>query len=277
MTSFDKLMNYLNEEKGFHHPRAAQSHSDQLSKFIIEDLLMNCHEIREDARNREISFDLNVNVAADISDHIIDLVIGDLNRNIRAKGLFRTNNFEIVQSSPLENRYRILIEHKSVITAHRNKKNRLRDLKEFASHSYNYRSSVIICGTIMVGTAVEYFSVENLGRYLKALGRINEDEEIKARLCKNDKTLYQEYKDTTVITTNRIDDPDKTFNLFLNEIPIRNSIEERGFDAFYSPFIHIDNLRECRVDNAFMAKYRENINNYNHFISQICNNYNVRF
>lgn len=276
MSAFEKLMHYLNEEVGFHHPRTATEHSDKLSTYLLEDLLNSSKKLQEYAKQKKICFDFNVDVKSQISSHIIDLVIGEYEPDSPIKKIHFISGIEFLQARPISNKYQILIEHKSVITAHRNNKNRLRDLKEFASHVYLFDKKSVIAATMMIGTALEYFSVESLIRYLKSENRFEELGKWKTKLCKGDPSLKNTFQGTIVITKNKPYEAQKTYDLYKSEIPLRENIDEIGFDALFCLFVHIDNINPCRIDKEKNTG-KDSINNYREFLNRIICSYEQRY
>ena len=265
--AFKKLMEHLNE-LGYHHPRTARTHSNALSKFMLDDLIINCPDLKQDFLDGTVCYDLDVNVSTDDSDHDIDFVIGSPIEKPTTPGV---NQNKLKPGS-----FRIVIEHKSVITAHRNMKNRLRDMKEFAQHAFEYRGDIIIGGTMLVGTSLQYLSVESIDRILDALGETDKSNYWRSLMCKNNQELVDKFGDTKALTTNRSKDPHKSFQLYLNEIPMRQSTDVMGYDAFVVQPVQIDNIGPCRLHDELFGPRRD-IMTYETFINAIKTTYQTRW
>lgn len=290
-------MEYLNEI-GFHHPRTAKEHSTELSRHMVNDLYQSCPSVRSDADEGTIAFDLDVKIKVGDRSHVTDLVIGEpVTHGLPSHGL--------AQSELHPSKYRIAIEHKSVITAHRNRLNRLRDLNEFAEYMYAYRADVVVGGTLLIGTSTKFVSVESIDRIIRAwkalekmpiltesrlakcraawlrdMGQLTNLENWKKRMCKKDPLLLTVFGDTKAWTTNEVDDAENTFRKFQSGLRVRDSNsnppEKPGFDGFALMYVAIDNFNPCQIDGSREAG-RNDLLTYSQFLRRIETAYSSRF
>ena len=261
-------MKHINEEVGYYHPRTAEQ-SGAFSGIIVRELVNMNGTLATHLRDGTVAYDFDVNVSDGVSEHTTDLVIGSpsskpLGIRIGVPIRARINTSD----------YRVLIDHKSVVTAHRNRLNRLRDFKELASHANAYNRKAIVGGTLLLGTSRRYLSVETVGRVLSARGQRDRTDYWRKRMLKNDKELVAEFESTDAMTENSEVDPGNTFNVFMKELPMRRSDQEKGFDAFAVIPVLIDNIGPCRLDEA---SFPHNEKSYTKFMDDIVRCYDARF
>ena len=140
-TPFDEIIRLVIERR-YHNHRTSE-HSDVLCKAIWSDLLSECDEIRKDYASGNIGWWLN-QPAPDLQRRKADLLVCEISDSSEGPDLSRV---------------RICLENKSVITAHRNKGERFRDLDNFRSEVQQRRREAIVLGTVLVGTARRYLNV----------------------------------------------------------------------------------------------------------------------
>ncbi|MGH7797490.1 MAG: hypothetical protein ACREQ2_21740 [Candidatus Binatia bacterium] len=115
-------------------------------------------------------------------------------------------------SSPDLEKVRVVIENKSVITAHRNRTNRFDDLKKALESVHGVKKEAIIVATILVGLADRVLNIPDQvkKRYKDQMRRF--ENRILPRLSSGDQSLWKEFN--WAISMNRPDDPKTTLEYF---------------------------------------------------------------
>ena len=215
---------------GYHNHRTAE-HSDIVCTGIWNDLLTRCEDIRDDYDRGRIGHWLN-QPAPDLQRRRADLLVCETNE---------------LTDTPDLSRVRICLENKSVLTAHRNRGERFRDLDNFRSEVQQRRREAIVLGTVMIGTARRYLNVaDQVGRlYRSQPGEFEQN--VLPRLSTGDNTLWEDFP--VAISENRPDDAEKTLERF-RSLPTRtpNLTHQAGFDYLLLIPVHIDNVNPPRVD-----------------------------
>jgi hypothetical protein len=144
----DCLLSHLREHG--YHPRSAK-HSDCVSECIVSDLIANCPEMRRQAAERRLVYDLNFCIFTGTADWNVDLVLG---RPSPSTGEPMQPG-QIIRAKP--STVLVAIEHKAVMTEHRKAiKNRKRDFEAHHDHVHRYNSKAIAAGVLLVNIA-QYF------------------------------------------------------------------------------------------------------------------------
>ena len=217
-------------ERGYHNHRTPE-HSDIVCRRIWADLLSVCAELRGDFSSEAIDWWLN-QPAPDLQRRKADLLVCEVGE---------------LREEPDVSRLRLCLENKSVITAHRNKGERFRDLDNFRSEVQQRRREAIVLGTILIGTAERYLNVADQVKKIYRNRPDEFDEDVLPRLSTGDETLWDEFP--FAISENRQDDPEKTLEHF-RQLPTRtpNLTHEEGFDYMVVVPVYIDNVNPPRVD-----------------------------
>ena len=228
-TPFDIVIRHI-VERGYHNHRKAE-HSDILCKAIWSDLLSSSDEIRKDYANKDVGWWLN-QPAPDLQRRKADLLVCEISHSSEGPDLSRV---------------RICLENKSVITAHRNKGERFRDLDNFRSEVQQRRREAIVLGTVLVGTARRYLNVADQVKKVYRDRPEQFERDILPRLSTGDDTLWSDFP--YAISENRPDDAEKTLEHF-RRLPTRtpNLTHLEGFDYLMVVPVHIDNVNPPRVD-----------------------------
>jgi hypothetical protein len=193
---------YLNKE--LYHPRS-NAHSNALCMGILIDLLDLCEKLRERASRGEIVANLNHNVTVRGDNWNIDLAMGPSESG--AAAIDERHGIALEPPALVE----IAIEVKGVMTEHgKARRNRLRDMKAFARHSFDYNPATIAVGAIVVNAAPVFWSPT------RPAGDITTHKNI-ARVV------------------------EKTLDILRNA-PLRNSTQQAGLDAFSAVVVRHDNL-----------------------------------
>src|SRR5262249_9211967 len=139
------------------------------------------------------------------------------------------------------NKVRIVVENKSVITAHRNRTNRFDDLKKILSTVLAAKREAVIVATVLIGLADRVLNVpDHVKKQYK--GRMAEFEsKVLPRLSSGDQSLWEEFP--WAISKNRQDDPKRTM-LHFQQLPTRNPGHTHvlGYDYVLLVPVYIDNV-----------------------------------
>lgn len=215
----------LIQAKGYHNHRL-ETHSDTVSDGMLADLLATCGILREDFDAGVIKAWKNVSSPGDRLRKV-DLFIGEPDDS----GL------------PDIHRVRIAVEHKSVITAHRNRTSRFDDLRKVLSAIHHARPETILVATVLVGLCDR---VLNIPDQVHKFYRDREDEFVQnvlPRLSTGDNSLWTEF--SWAVSTNSLADPEKTVALF-RSLPTRapGHTHVEGYDFVLIAPVSIDNVNE---------------------------------
>lgn len=256
-TPFDDVIEAI-RIAGYHNHRL-EEHSDLVSQGIFRDLVERCPKIGEDFRSGSIGRWLNV----------------------PAPGVTRGRRIDLFAGSPGEHgqpdvaNVRICVENKSVITAHRNKTNRLDDLEEVLGAIHRSKPEAIVVATVLVGTATRVLNVPDhvKKRYRGDASRF--EAEVLPRLSSGDASLWLDFD--YAVSQNRDDDPASTVAAF-KTLPTRSPghTHRIGYDYVLVVPVFIDNVNAphiCR-DNAFGIDIDAD---YERMLSTICRAYEARW
>jgi hypothetical protein len=222
-TPFDAFIDDI--KKSRYHNHRLELHSDVVSQGIVKDLADLCKPFRDDLESRTIRRWINVKAPGD-RKRKIDLFIGEPAED----GV-----------SPDLRKVRLVIENKSVITAHRNRTNRFDDLKKALESIHGVKKEAIIVATVLVGLAERYLNIPDQvkKRFRNQPQRF--EKRILPRLSSGDQLLWKEFD--WAISTNRADDSRKTVEHFA-KLPRRNPAytHEVGYDFVLMVPVYIDNV-----------------------------------
>lgn len=256
MTPYDLIIEDI-ERTGYHNHRS-ESHSDVLCKRLFVDLMEHCQAFREDARSGAIKHWLNVDVPG--MNHKADMMICDTDG----------------PDEPTFERARLCLENKSVITAHgKNRKNRHGDLYDFFKVIQAHRREVIVVGSVLVGTALQYLNVPDvLKPACELLGR-DFDAEVLPRLSSGDSSLWDIAPRARSL--NRPQDPQRTADL-MRTLPVKpkGHTHEDGYDALLIAPVFINNVDPPRVDRDNGIGIDVDAE-YKAALDRICRAYTARF
>lgn len=166
-------------------------------------------------------------------------------------------------AKPDNTRVRIVIEHKSVITAHRNRSARHDDLNNLSKEAAG-ESRVVVAATVMVGMAARVLNVpdrimpryyaqsERSGRLVRKLDEERFNREVLARLRAHDPKLLNDFPDAVSYNTPRdIEDTLAKFGTLRLRPP--DDRTKPGLDALLLVPVYYDNVGPARVarDNPY--------------------------
>lgn len=237
-----------------YHNHREPSHSDLLSDRILGDLASACPKFREDRERERFREWRNVKGP---DGRNTDLVIGA----------------PTPKGKPDLSQVRILLENKSVVTAHRNRNARFQDVERetHAIHAKNPRT--IVVATLIVGVCERVLNVPDcVKKPYKSKPHIF-DSEILPRLSSGDARLWDEFEHC--VSVNRTDDPMKTVEYF-RALPVREASDthQRGLDFMLFIPMAINN-----VDPPRLAKLPgiDPVVEYKKMIKKLCYAYRIRW
>jgi len=253
---FDKVIEAV-RSAGYHNHRL-EEHSDLVSAGVFRDLLGRCPQINADYRSGRVARWYNV-PAPGARGRRVDLFVGEAGPN---------GECDVRQA-------RICVENKSVITAHRNKTNRLDDLDEVVRGIHRVKPEAIIIATVLVGTALKVLNVPD---HVKKQYRNNPDlfdSEVLPRLSTGDQSLWQDFE--YAVSRNRVNDAQKTIDAF-RTLPTRapGHTHVLGYDFVLLVPVFVDNVNPPRLErqNAFGINIDAE---YQRMLESICRAYEARW
>ena len=233
-------------EKGYHDHRS-NSHSNLLTERMVADLAATCPSFVADrAANRFREW--RNTLGPDRRN--TDLLIGAANAD----------------GSPGLRNVRILIEHKSVVTAHRNRNAHYQDIERemLATHDKNPRT--IVVATLIVGVCQRVLNVPDCVKKDSRYSPIRFQNEILPRLSTGDQTVWTDFP--RCISTNTPEDPATTVAMFRG-LPVRAPADshEVGLDFMLFVPVEIDNVNPPRLG---VMDGIDSIADYQRMIQHIC-------
>lgn len=235
-----------------------------MSKWILDDLLKECDSLRSDWESQRIWRWFNRRTPGTQRGRRIDLLVGP----------FSSDETNLEDRSPTSD-FRIAIEHKSVITAHRNRDARFDDLNDDHAEIHSVRPNAVLVATILVGVCDDVLNVPDKikDRYK---GRLADFESgVLPRLSTGDQSLWAGF--AYAISHNAPNDPLRTVEKFRN-LPRRPVGNPRlpGYDYIALIPVRVDNVnppqiaRENDLGIDVDAIYRE-------MLDTICAGYRTRW
>lgn len=251
-TPFDPILDNI-KDKGFHNHRDA-SHSNLLTEQISNDLKHSCDALEADFNNGVIQ---EWHTVRGPDGRNTDLIIGASKSD----------------GTPDLTQVRILIEHKSVVTAHRNKNARYQDIERemLATHAKN--PLTIVGATLVVGVCKNVLNVPDCVKREAKRRNLDFDAQVRPRLSSGDATLWQDFADC--VSKNKEDDALKTVEMF-KALPVRPIAQshEKALDFMLFIPVVIDNVNPPRlggIDNI------DPVADYRAMIGHICRAYKIRW
>lgn len=145
------------------------------------------------------------------------------------------------KNEPDIRKVRIAVEHKSVITAHRNRTNRFDDLRKVLGGIHGSRPEALVVATVLIGLSERVLNVPD---QVHKFFRDREEEferEVRPRLSSGDESLWSQFD--WAISSNRLHDPGRTVDLF-RQLPVRRPghTHVEGYDCVILVPVSIDNV-----------------------------------
>lgn len=249
MSVFDEIFDSI-VRTGYHNHRL-EAHSDIISRRIIADLRATCSSFDADCRSGTIKV-WHKTLGPD--DRTTDLLAGVPDPNGR----------------PDLRKVRLLVENKSVITAHRNRSARAQDIdrERLSAHRANPRT--IVAATVLVGTCQRVLNVPDC---VAKLNREKFADEIRPRLSIGDESLWTEFR--ACVSQNKPTDPSKTVARF-GRLPVRAAADTHlaALDFLLIAPVAIDNINPPKLDSSMGIDAEAD---YKRMIQHMCRLYNLRW
>lgn len=138
MSVFDEIFAAIRRE-GYHNHRR-ETHSDLMSQCIVADLTAHCQEFARDCESGTIKVWHKVRGP---DERTTDLLAG----------------IPDLGGAPNLSEVRLLVEHKSVVTAHRNRNARYQDIDRERLSAHRANARTIVVATVIVGTCARVLNV----------------------------------------------------------------------------------------------------------------------
>ena len=230
-----------------YHPRS-DAHSVALCEFIMEDLLVACPALRQQANRGEIAYGINVLYLWPGSRKLktIDLAIG---RPPRMESQEPHARVGIVRQTEIAE-VLVSCEAKTVMTEHHKSQPRLYDELN-SSHRivHEGRRDAIAAGITVVNIATSFVSpLRNQRRDLPLHVSVHKQPQAAENMVKH-----------------------------LRGLPIRESIDEEGFDAYCTVLVDCDNQSGCDLWTGPPAPQAGDRNHYQTFVERMARFYTERF
>lgn len=207
-TPFDGILNNI-LRRGYHNHRLDE-HSDLMTDQIIVDLTRRCQAFARDQASPRFKGWYNVKAADDrTTDYIFGPVHSDGPYDLLGKPS---------RPKPDLTDIRLLIEHKSVVTAHRNRSARCQDIEREMRAIYAHNPKTIIVATIIVGTCLKVLNVPDCVKKDPRYSAADLEARIVPRLSTGDQLLWDDFN--RCVSLNKHHEPLTRVALFQN-LPIR--------------------------------------------------------
>lgn len=270
-----------------YHAHRGSTHSDVISERILADLVEVCPALKEDLHAAKVGCWLNIKIPFHEGTWDADLVVAEADEASIEGKLIQTGHTQGIAaakgSKPDGNKLRLVIEHKSVVTAHRNRGNRFKELATDVKYSNDAGYNVIVAATILVGTAPEVLNVvdgvRKRYRIPRKVGKYDEakfDAEVGHRLKAKDSAVWSDYAE--FISYNKPNDATATAEYFRTNLPERSQDRwnQPGIDALLIVPVFYDNVGTAYVDRVHPLG-TEFDSAYNGFLEKLCKAYTRRW
>lgn len=274
-TPFDRHAARVNQI-GYHNHRV-NTHSDIISDGIVQDLRTGCPVLKRDLDSLRIGYwrnkknpwgrkrNTDLVVAQPVAGAIPQGRLPPAEEVWRGAAAFR-------KVEPDLDRIRIVVEHKSILTAHRNLSARHDDLNNLAQEAAR-SPNVIVGATVMVGTAPRMLNVPDGVKKLYKSKPDRFERDVVSRMKKHDPRLWEKFKE--FVSTNQPEHIAHSFHVLMSTVVKRRPSDNRkavGYDAFLVVPVFYDNVNEARVvrDNPYGIDVD---GEYHKFIQRIADDY----
>lgn len=244
--------------RGYHNHRQAE-HSTLLSEGILRDLRGRCPRIDEDLTSGNVRAwtDRHLPAPRGVRERgrLVDLLIGPA----------------IAGTDRPSPDFRICIEHKSVITAHRNARARFGDLNEVLEVAHLGRPDAVLVATLLLGVSERYLNVaDRIKSFVPGW-----EKSVLPALSTGDQTLWTRYP--AAVSSNGPDDAAKTLAIF-RELPLRDyrRTHLKGYDFRLAVPVDMDNVNPPRVARSNSLNIDVDAE-YDAMIDTICRAYSARW
>lgn len=249
MSAFEKILEFI-RSNGYHNHRR-EAHSDIISQQITEDLRATCPAFNSDYESGVISVWKKTKGP---DERVTDLIAGPANPD----------------GTPNLKHVRLLVEHKSVVTAHRNRNARSQDIDRERLSAHRANPKTIVAATVIVGTCLRVLNIPDcVSKFHKSTFKTD----ILPRLSTGDQTLWDEFE--MCVSLNKPDDPIKTIEMF-RQLPVRRGSDTHlaALDFLLIAPLSIDNVNPPKLDLTLgIDPDRE----YQRMIEHFCRLYTLRW
>lgn len=274
--------------KSGYHGHRGSGHMDVVSRGILRDLREKCAAIREDLDDGTIGCWVNCTIPWGEGEWAGDIILAEPQKPAKASKS-KPANFaaegaaSVPGAKPDGRKLRLVVEHKSVVTAHRNKNSRGRELNDDVNNANNAGWTVVVAATILIGTAPKVLNVvDGVRRLYKdpaRRGKYLEDKfeaEVGERLKAKDPAVWKDLH--PFVSENRATDPADTVTFFRQVLPVRpqGSRAQRGLDALLLVPVYYDNVGTARVDRSNSVGIDVDAE-YADFLRRLCTAYSMRW
>lgn len=254
-TAFDDAIDEI-KRRGFHNHRL-DDHSAAMSRGILRDLRAMCQPFDRDFSSGRIHDWLDCPSPAGRARKL-DFVV--------AEPAGQTGKPDLTG-------LRLCVEHKSVVTAHRNRTNRYDDLSDLVGVLHRNRPDAILVATVLIGIAENVLNVPD--RVKPFLPPEDFTRHVLPRLSSGDSSLWSEFPHA--VSRNRPTDAERTVKKF-RELPTRppGRTDLVAYDFVLLIPVLIDNVNPPRVarDNSLGIDVDEE---YPTMLDRICKAYTARW
>ena len=238
-TPFDRHADLVNKI-GYHNHRV-NTHSDIISDGIIEDLKR-----------------VSKTFASDLASNRIGCFKNQPNPWGRKRNTDLIIAKPLTKSKPNPAEIRAILEHKSVLTAHRNRDARHDDLFNLCQEA-SADPHIVVAGTVMIGICERYLNIPDHIRKQYKLPGISKggrrgtdideqrfEKEILSRVRSHDQKLWDDFE--YAVSYNPPGDIQKTLSKF-RTLPLRSKSDPyaEGFDALLLVPVYYNNVDPARV------------------------------
>lgn len=270
-----------------YHAHRGSTHSDVISERILDDLVERCPALREDLHGGKVGCWLNIKIPFHEGTWDADLVIAEADEATvegKAPPKGKKDGLAAIKGSkPDGNKLRLVIEHKSVVTAHRNRGNRFKELATDVKYSNDAGYNVIVAATILLGTAPQVLNVvdgvRKRYRVPGTTGKYHEEKfeaEIGHRLRAKDPKIWEDYAE--FVSYNKPNDAAKTAEYFRTNLSERSQDRwnQPGIDALMVVPVYYDNVGTAYVDRKHALGEDFDVA-YSAFLEKLCKAYTRRW
>jgi len=255
-TPFDHAVQAIANAR--YHNHRLENHSDTVSDGILHDLLAECDPLRADIEAGVVSSWKNVRAPGG-RRRKVDLFVGEPGAD----------------GGPDIQRVRIAVENKSVITAHRNRTNRIDDLEKVLGTVHSARPEAILVATVLVGLAERVLNIPDQVHKFYRDREAEFAQSVLPRLSSGDQTLWEQFD--WGVSRNRPGDPARTVEDF-RRLPTRQSghTHTEGYDYVLLVPVHIDNVNPPYLARDNTLGLDVDVS-YQRMLTQMCLAYRARW
>lgn len=241
-----------------YHNHRLESHSDTVSNGILRDLLYQCEPLKSDFTQGVVKAWPNVSAPGG-RRRKVDLLVGEPGAD----------------GGPDIQKVRIAIENKSVITAHRNRTNRIDDLEKVLAAIHHARPEALLVATVIVGLAERVLNIpDQVHKFYRDREEVFE-RDVLPRLSSGDQSLWSEFD--WAVSRNRPTDPARTVADF-RSLTIRKPghTHVAGYDFILLVPMKVDNVNrpELPRPNDLGIDVDQD---YQKLLTQMCSAYKARW